>query len=416
MNNKKNKDVAIVFDDLTEFFVMKNAIDAMKKEHLSVDIITPASSGYNGLSNHTIKTIRQYGYDVLDSVNNTEYKILLTPYPNIKDIDKVKHCYHIKYPYGPIAASKPRPVYDVHWNIQYDAIIIFNNYEKNFFEGYGIETRQVPYWRFLDFHKKDHAGKPNLFIAPTFGDVSCIDLLTEDNIIKLKNKYTIIIKSHHRIHFHPDERMRFQKIKKIADVFYDSDKPIEEILQESDVVLSDSSGAIFDAICAGVPVAIATSDINYHQLGEFKPYQSKLVDKGVIPFSNNSENIIEVIELAQSQNYKAKQKEERKNLFSFNKDPMESFIEIINEFMIKDYIKDERKKLHSFLNNAFWKKVQYIKWLEEQLENRKEEIRELESKVTILEKSEKEIKNSKSWLITKPLRYISYRIRKLLRK
>lgn len=63
--SKNNNNVAIIFDDLTEFFVMRPAIDDMKKAKINVDIIVPYDSGYNGLSEYTFKEIVKLGYHPL---------------------------------------------------------------------------------------------------------------------------------------------------------------------------------------------------------------------------------------------------------------------------------------------------------------------------------------------------------------
>ena len=52
--------------------------------------------------------------------DNTEYKILLEPYPTDKYF-KINHTYRIKYPYS-LVAAKPDPSFKPDWNIYYDAI------------------------------------------------------------------------------------------------------------------------------------------------------------------------------------------------------------------------------------------------------------------------------------------------------
>ena len=69
------KDVAIIFDDLTEYFVMRPAIDDMVKNKISVDIIVPKDSGYDNLAAHTKKKIKEDGYKVMDNCDKkTQYK------------------------------------------------------------------------------------------------------------------------------------------------------------------------------------------------------------------------------------------------------------------------------------------------------------------------------------------------------
>ena len=109
--SSKNNNVAIVFDDLTEFFVMRSAIDNLVKQKIPVDIIVPYDSGYNGLAEHTFDSIKKLGYSpIKDAVKNKTYKVLLTPYPCLEIINRLKFIYHLRYPYSAISA-KPNPTY-----------------------------------------------------------------------------------------------------------------------------------------------------------------------------------------------------------------------------------------------------------------------------------------------------------------
>ena len=61
MKAKSNNNIAVVCDDLTEFFVIQGAIDELTKLKIPVDIIIPYDSGYNGLAEHTLKEIKKAG-------------------------------------------------------------------------------------------------------------------------------------------------------------------------------------------------------------------------------------------------------------------------------------------------------------------------------------------------------------------
>ena len=77
MTKTAANNIAIVCDDLTEFFVIKDVIDALKKKKLPVDVIIPFDSGYNGLAEHTLKKAKELGYSPLsDAPKNKVYKVL----------------------------------------------------------------------------------------------------------------------------------------------------------------------------------------------------------------------------------------------------------------------------------------------------------------------------------------------------
>ena len=405
----EKKDVAIIFDDLTEYFVMRPVIDDMIKNEISVDIIVPKDSGYNNLAAHTKKKIKEDGYKVMDDCDKkTQYKILLTPYPNMSIEKRINFIWHIKYPYGPIAANKPDPVYSVGWNINYDAIVCFNTYEKGLYGAYGVETYPVPYWRFAKFKKdkKRKTNKYNLLILPTFGKDGCIELLNKEAIKSIKEKYNIISKAHHRLDFHPNERENLQKLKQISDEFYTSDISIEKLLSRADVVLSDNSGAIFDSICAGVPVAIASANPNSRAFNGINTYQYELIEKNIIPHSKDSNNIRKAIDLAITKNYINKQKKVKENLFlPIDSKSPHDFTKIILQYINKPV--DNRKILHNLLIRYYY----HLKINNANLLKQKQEL-ERQNKKLLDEKEEikRELDNlllSKSWKLTSPLRKIS---------
>ena len=274
-NNNHNSNIAIVFDDLTEFFVMRPAIDELKKQNLKVDIIVPYDSGYNGLAEHTIQTIKEADYSPLkDAPKNKTYQILLTPYPNLEVIKRTKFHYHFRYPYG-AASTKPDPVFSIDWKIDYDVIFSFNTSETSFLNAYGAKCYTLPYWVYKNFHKKPHnSQKPTLLFLPTFGsDISCVQHLTTSAINDIKKHYTVIAKSHHATQYHTDNQSDYKKLQTFADVFYDSNTPIATLFEKADLTLSDNSGAIFESIYTGTPVALFTKDLNKRHLDKVNTIQ-----------------------------------------------------------------------------------------------------------------------------------------------
>ena len=390
---KKNNNLAIVFDDLTEFFVMRPAIDTMKKTNIKIDIIVPYDSGYNHLAEHTFNKIKALGYSPFkDAPKNTLYKILLTPYPGLDVVKRLNYIYHIRYPYGALS-TKPNPTYLPSTRLDYDAIISFNTYDKNFLDAYGAKIFPIPYWRYHGFKPiKNKTNKPTLLVLPTFGtDTSCANGFTDSAIRDLKEHFFIIVKAHHAIHFGIDGEKTVEKLKSLANEYHDSDTPIDQLLRKADLVLSDNSGAIFESICAGIPVALFTNSLNSRHYKTIDTPQYSFVKQGIIPHTNQPDQILPM--LLKIKPYIKKQQQLKAELFiTSSTNPFKEFITIIKYYLAQDETKDYRKILH----NA----------LVEEWHNNEQTIKKQESQIAELTKIINDIHNSTSWKITKPLRNI----------
>jgi len=398
--SKNDSNVAIVFDDVTEFYVMRPAIDDMKKNKIQVDIIVPFDSGYHGLAEHTLNKIIELGYKPMnDAPKNKTYKVLLTPYPNLSIVNRIKYIYHLRYPYGAISA-KPNPVFLPEWKIEYNGIFSFNSYEPSFLDAYGTKYHIVPYWRYQNF-KKDNTKKtkPNLLILPTFGtDTSCIKFFTKSSIQAIKSHYNVISKAHHATHFNSDEDDSFSILQELSDEFFDSDTQLDSLLKKADIVLSDNSGAIFEAIYAGIPVALFCKNLNQRKLDHINTLQYDLAQKQIIPYTDQPNQILPML-----QNIKPfipKQSAIRKQLFPpFKDNSASAFTTVIKEYLSLDPLKDYRKTIHDQLINKIKKDESTIDLLNQKIAT-------LELQVA---KQSEEINNlyqSTSWKITKPLRSI----------
>ena len=399
-SQQNNNNVAIIFDDLTEFFVMRDAIDDMKKAKINVDVIIPYDSGYNGLSKHTFKEIKKLGYCPLkDAPKNKEYKILLTPYPTLHIINRIKYIYHLKYPYGPISA-KPNPVFLPEWKIDYDGIFSFNIYEPEFLSAYGTKYHIVPYWKYNNFKKESHkTKKPNLLLLSTFGtDISNVKLFTKSSIQDIKKHYNIISKAHHATHFNSDNDNSLSTLKEISDEFYDSDTSLSELLKKADIVLSDNSGAIFESIYVGVPVALFCKNPNQRKLNQIDTLQYKLVQQDILPYVNDAKDVLPMLQKIKP--YIDKQIKIKQQLFPyFKNNSVSEFTIIIKEYLSLNPDEDYYKMTHDLLVND-------RKNLQTTIKNQETKINELEKRIEEQSTIIHDLYNSTSWKITKPLRQI----------
>lgn len=379
--------VAIVINDLTEFFAVKDNLDALSREGVSCDIFV-ADHLSKEMYRDTKQNILKLGYEV---ANNKEkaatYQVLLDPYPSTFS-NAIPHMYRIKYSYG-ASSAKPKPTYSVEWNLPYDASIMHSKRDAEIRNVYG-KAYVVPYRKYKGFKKKKTKfDKPALLYLPTFGDASSIDTLNDSVVEEIKKEYTLVIKAHHAVQFRESESGRYERIKSVADVFYNSDTPLERLLARADVVLSDNSGAIFEAIYAGVPVAVFSNKLNEFKLGNVNTFQYDLVKEGVIPCAEHSEDVLHVIQEAAK--LAKKQNQAKARYFISNDDEVSrSFVSIIQEYLLKDKEKDLYSITHDSLRDAFYESTLKTD--------------DLLSKVGELQSIIKGYETSFSWKITRPLR------------
>lgn len=382
---KIKKDIAIVIENLIQFQYIENGINTLLSNNISLDIYVPTSKysdGFDNLFDNAYNYLQKNNYMPKRLPDNTEYKILLEPYPTEKYF-KINHTYRIKYPYSLIAA-KPNPSFRPDWNICYDAILCHSEYEASYLKTYA-ETITLGPLKPKFSKSNSHKEKPILLYLPTYGDLSSIDELI--NIFNnLKNKYYIIIKFHHGTIFLNNEKDRLEQLKSLADEWYDLNTSLSYLLSKCDIVLSDNSGAIFEALYNDVPVAIFAKNIN-KKLGEFDTIQHDLVGSDIIPYTNNPNDILKILSLCCSDKYKSIQKNIKDKLFYMSENPEQEFLNIIKSYL-NDNINSKYKQLHDVLKNDYNLNSLSINTLKKenhslynQIENAIGEIQNLENKI-----------------------------------
>jgi CDP-glycerol glycerophosphotransferase (TagB/SpsB family) len=207
--------------------------------------------------------------------------------------------------------------------------IVGNPKFDDWFDG-DLENTQL----FKELKKQFQNNKKSILYLPTHGDLCSIDKL-ETELITLASSYNIITKIHYfTLRDEPDlERRLFENGIK---VFGDSDDLLP-MLKFADLVVSDNSSAIFDAILADKPVSV-TDFLSDSYLDEdhklLKQQRRGLV--GALTYSGSIEQVIKkagmvvtikspkllksAIETAlrEDEKYKPMRMKLRNELFSFN--------------------------------------------------------------------------------------------------
>jgi len=352
--SKNNRDIAVVFDDLVEFFSIKSGIDKLISDGVSVDVIVPThNDGRKSLLDETYNYLKKNGYSPIRNViKSRKYKILLEPYPtdhNFKP-DIINHEFRIKYKYSLISA-KPDPVFTVNWNIMYDAILCYTKREVEILSAY-TKTFLVAPMKYKDFKKDGRrpSEKPTMLYLPTFGDVSSIDDIA-DIIKSVKKDFYIVTKAHHSTQHKEDEKSRNNILKNVSDEYYNQTTDLVDLMKKADVVLSDNSSAIFDAIYASVPVAIYNDNtLNDRKLGNVDTYQYQVVKKGIVPYTSDPKKVGKILkEAIKKRKEQAKERED----FSNAKDITKEFVNVIKCFLKKDRKTDEYYAMHDYIRDSF---------------------------------------------------------------
>lgn len=415
------RDIAIVVLNYIQYINVIPAIKKLIKKGYTVDFYCPkikSDDGFQEMFEDARKFLLVEGYNVYDKTQPIEYKVLLEPYPEYSFDFKAK--YFIKYRYGNISA-KPSIVYKPENYIKYDCILCAGDYDANYLNVFA-RTVKTGNMKYINFKKrKDRkTSKKNLLYLPTYGDGCSIDEIIEE-INNLRKEYYVIAKVHHGTSFLKNETERIEKIKNSVDEFYDYHKELSELLEITDVVLTDNSGSIFEAIYTEIPVAIYCDDVNKFKLDGFNTTQYEMVINEIIPYTNNKKEIKKILKEAQSNKYYQKQKEWNKQNFYHPKNLTNDFVNIIESYL-KDEINHRYHEMHNILKKEYYgnkkliekiyiEKNEEINKLETEKNNIKLELEKSKEELEIIkenlndEKKEREILNKKIYYYETGLLY-----------
>lgn len=185
------------------------------------------------------------------------------------------------------------------WSAYYDLVLSYGPYSQERLAIYGNAcvsgNAKFDEWFAGTVTASKHfpdSEKKTILYLPTWGDLNAAPL-TISAIHQLSKTYNLIIKEHHMSHFfRPEEAAPFRTNPDI--VIVDDRDDILPLLKEADVVLSDNSGAIFDAILADKPVVLIDNVqetlLDAHKQSLF--YRQRGLVTGVATYRNSMEQIL----------------------------------------------------------------------------------------------------------------------------
>jgi len=151
------------------------------------------------------------------------------------------------------------------WRSLGDLQLAYGEYSAAFFKQYSptVVVGNPAHDRFHDANycaaaRKAWSGRldhrrPTIVYAPTWGDLSTSNIFI-DAVAALAREYNVIVKLHHNTAL-TDKRRRRLPNQRSLHMLYEADDLLDTLVV-ADVVLSDYSGAIFDAVHCGKPVLL----------------------------------------------------------------------------------------------------------------------------------------------------------------
>ena len=343
------KTVAIIVQNIIQYYSVRPLIKLLlTKKNIQVDIIVfePESytEDYHSIAKDVKITIVKDGYQFIEKPKK-EYTMTLAPY---SDMITFKTKYKIGYVYG-AATSKPSVTLLPELKKGFHAILLHDTYGAELYSVYA-HTYIVPDLYLPSIHHKKTQDKPVVLFQPTYHDPSTISVAK--CLQELKDKYYIITKSHHGTNNLSEEKEKKDILIEIADECYPSSQFIGPLLDKADVVLSDNSGSVMDALYVNIPVAIATPEITPN-MKEIEPLQKSLIDSRIIPYTKEitKENIDKILKKALSDKQKTIQNDASDKLFPNKKGDADSWYQIIEKYLNNE-IDQNYVKLHDYYTQA----------------------------------------------------------------
>lgn len=347
---ERKRDVAVVIQSVVQFYNIKNGIDALISDGINCDIYVPTyfdNEGFKDIYDETYKKLTALKYNVKRKPNKNKYKVLLEAYP-IDHIININHEYRLNYLYSSSVGAKPDIVLRPEFYVYYDGVLLYNYEENEYLSAY-CKTFLIGNLKFKNFKKiKNNSKKKTILYLPTYGNSSDIED-TIKIIGELRKEYNVYIKSHHGTDFLKSEKSKIDLLRKSCDKYYDSSENIIDLLKEADLVLSDNSGAIFDAIYSETPVVIFSKDTNRNKINDnFNTKQYDLITSGIIPFTDDVNSINKIVRQGLSKEIAEKQIALKKTDFYCPKNLTTDFVNVVKKFLKND-INIKYKTLHDRL-------------------------------------------------------------------
>lgn len=385
----------IIFQNIIQYEALKPLMLYIRKKDLwKFDIFIYGlskndMSGFCDISEELKQSLIEDGFGPMIKEKISErqkYKVCMAPYSGMVD---AKYDYLIGYYYGS-ASSKPF-TFSPDSKMMFHGVLLHSTYDAEVLSVYS-KTYIVPNLRLnlrLKSKKTMSGGKKVLLYLPTYGDINSIKELYK-SLTKLKSEYYIITKGHHGTEHLKSEVEKKQLLLELSDEYFTPAKNINELFKVADLVLSDNSGAIFDAMYAGVPVCVAAKNIN-NKFGNLNTLQSELANDGILPYSNKTDfsSIKELLLKTKKNITLQKQVKLAKKIFTNRDGGVEAWVEVLSKYM-NDKVNKDYVSLHNMYTDQIINDKKRLDDFNKEVKLMKEN---LEKEKALLESVQKEFFN-----------------------
>jgi glycosyltransferase involved in cell wall biosynthesis len=333
----KNSQIAVAILNLIQYESICAGLNEFEKYNIPFDIYVPKiiddSAGFREMYEDTYSVISQHSkYNIFRTPRvDYKYKIVLAPY-NLEGILHLDCDYRVRYQYG--FATKPYWGLRYETNKSFDNILCYGPYDESFYKSYA-DANVVGFLKYADFqikskHKHNDIKKKILYL-PTYGSDSSIDAVS-DKLSEIKNDFEISVKIHHGTSYLNSEAGHLKKIRDLFTNVYTSKDNLQQLIEDTDLVISDRSAAIFDSIYLEKPVIVHSNKVDYFY--NIPSLLDQCIEENKIISIRNINNIIEQIQLGFTSDYLLMQTELKRNLFPIqgNKSLI-AFLEVINNLL-----------------------------------------------------------------------------------
>ena len=386
MKNKKT--VAVHVQSEVQFYAVEPLLRELEKRRdLKVTILIERhdsdEEGWKEMSVGTIELMRGRGFlpEYTEDFEDFEFDLCLTPY-----MSSIRAKCYLKYDYGTLNA-KPVLTYVPAALEGFHGLMCPSMDGLNLLAVYG-KTFPVDNLRFYGKKRRINHGKKKIVLfAPTYNDKYAPE---EDvKIIKtLKDKYYVIVKSHHGTNYLRQNEKKKNILRGGADEYYGSDTNIIDLMMRADVCLSGNSSTIGDAIRAGVPCAVYTHDLDCFKWKDLHTTQYELYKNGRLLACKKIDQVEGMIDQALTKEYREQWAKLADMMFpSIFRTGVEGYLRIIDYFL-SDAEAEKYMRLHDYYIEDWKEKVELR---DKEIAQREEEIRCLKIEMARL-KTESDIR------------------------
>lgn len=274
---RTHKKIGFILQYPFHVYVFKNIVAEFQKQGRSVEFIIDPTGYYpvkptddtlvkiRDLLEENKLPYREFFFEDFLSKSKTstflsEYEALVSTWYRglIADVNEIKKIF---VTYG---AGKELTTFGF-WKKEFDLCLSYGDYDHAFFkqltQSVIVGNPKFDDWFLGKFDEKllirlrswVDTDKKTVLYLPTHSDLSSLDLLTKD-LLSISKDYNVIVKLHY--YTSREQPHLVQKIVHSGILVLEDDSDLITLLKESDIVLSDNSSAIFDAMLAEKPIVV----------------------------------------------------------------------------------------------------------------------------------------------------------------